>query len=302
MVEFSSLPGISTTRVAVCATIVVVGSAVGGYAAHEHNAAQALAAQNAQMTAAINADRSALRALTAKVNTLASHDEAQPAKPDPSILPARSVSSGQGSGRGSAAPRRRSEDPRLKKLQSQIDEQGKALDEQGKAIEENRTDLASTRGDLDNTRTELTGSIARSHDELVLLEKKGERNYYEFDISKSKEFQREGPFGIRLKKANDKHQYADLELMVDDRNLSQKHVNLYQPVMFYTPDSPQAVEVVINDISKDHIHGYVSAPKYRKSELTAMSNAGANATPGAAQAATNSNEPPSPRQKLTVPQ
>jgi hypothetical protein len=32
----------------------------------------------------------------------------------------------------------------------------------------------------------------------------------------------EGPFGIRLKKANSKHQYADLELMVDDRNLSQK--------------------------------------------------------------------------------
>jgi len=59
--------------------------------------------------------------------------------------------------------------------------------------------------------------------------------------------------------------------MVDDRNLSQKHVNLYQPVMFYTPDSPQPVLVVINDISKDHIHGYASAPKYSQSELTSMS-------------------------------
>lgn len=49
---------------------------------------------------------------------------------------------------------------------------------------------------------------------------------------------------------------------MDDRNLSQKHVNLYQPVMFNTPDSPQPVEVVINDIGKDHIHGYASAPKY----------------------------------------
>ena len=114
----------------------------------------------------------------------------------------------------------------------------------------------------------------------MLLQKKGERNYYEFDIRKSNQFQHEGPFGIRLKKANSKHQYADLELMVDDRNLSQKHVNLYQPVMFYTPDSPQPVEVVINDISKDHIHGYASASKYSQSELTSMSNAGGNARPG----------------------
>ena len=90
--------------------------------------------------------------------------------------------------------------------------------------------------------------------------------------------------------------------MVDDRNLSQKHVNLYQPVMFYTPDSPQPVEVVINDISKDHIHGYASAPKYSQSELTSMSNAGANATPGSIQGATNSNEQPSPRRKLPSPQ
>ena len=143
----------------------------------------------------------------------------------------------------------------------------------------------STQGNLDSARTELTGSIAHTHDELVVLQKRGERSYTEFDLSKSKEFKREGPFELRLKKANDKHQYADMELMVDDRNLSQKHVNLYQPVMFYTPDSPQPVEVVINEIGKDHIHGYVSASKYRQSELATMSNTAANGTPNAAQGA-----------------
>jgi len=115
---------------------------------------------------------------------------------------------------------------------------------------------------------------------------------------KSKQFKREGPLEIRLKKANNKHQYADLELMVDDRNLSQKHVNLYQPVMFYTPDSPQAVEIVINEVSKDHIHGYVSAPKYRKSELAAM----AAPADGAAPAQGDSAESPAPRKKLPLPQ
>ena len=117
------------------------------------------------------------------------------------------------------------------------------MDAQGKEIE-------ATRGDLASARTELSGSIARTHGELVVLEKKGERNYVEFDLQKSKEFKREGPVEIGLRKANTKHAYADLMLMVDDRNLTDKHVNLYQPAMFYEPDSPQPIEVVINDIRR----------------------------------------------------
>jgi hypothetical protein len=182
----------------------------------------------------------------------------------------------------------------LKKIQAQ-------LDAQNKAIEDTRSDLASTQSNLSDTRTELTGSIAHTHDELVLLQKKGERSYYEFDISKSKQFQHDGPFGVRLRKANAKHQYADLELLVDDRNLSQKHVNLYQPVMFYTPDSPQPVELVINSIGKDHIHGYVSAPRYRQSELASMSNGNANSASGTSSEA-NSDAGSSTRQKLPPPQ
>jgi hypothetical protein len=78
-------------------------------------------------------------------------------------------------------------------------------------------------------------------------------------------------------------------------------VNLYQPVMFYTPDNPQPVEVVINDIGKDHIHGYISAPKYRNSDL-ASSNTPDNAAPPTDQQPADSNTPPAPRKKLSLPQ
>ena len=44
-------------------------------------------------------------------------------------------------------------DGRLTKMQKQLDAQGQMI--------------ADTRGDLDNTRTELTGSIARTHGEIV---------------------------------------------------------------------------------------------------------------------------------------
>ncbi len=211
----------------VVASLIIVWIAVGalgGYAIHEHTVAQALKVQSQQTDTTLAATRSQVDDLTTKVNALAAQvqTQSQPAPaPNP---PVRRLASSH-----------RSEPSRWKKMQSQ-------LDAQNKAIEDTRSQLASTQGDLSNTRTELTGSIARTHDELVLLEKKGERNYYEFDISKSKQFQHDGPVGVRLKKANDKHQYADLELIVDDRRLSQKHVNLFQPVMFYTPDSPQPNE------------------------------------------------------------
>ncbi len=192
-----------------------------------------------------------------------------------------------------AAPhqhRTSAQEARFNKIQSQLDAQGKAIEE--------------ARNNLSSTRTELSGSIARTHDELVVLQKKGERSYFEFDLQKSKsglfsfasgctsQFKREGPISLCLRKADTKHGFADLQLMLDDRNLTQKHVNLYQPAMYYQPDMQQPVEIVINNISKDHIHGYVSAPKYRKSELT-VASADPASTP-------DPNAPPA-RQKLPVP-
>ena len=278
---------------------VVVGGAGLGYAVHEHHDAEDLAVQNAQVTAQLNETHSQLDALEAKVNELAAGSQANTATPtappvaddagsvsDAAPAPQAAPAAAKSSKPHVGAHRAGTQDPRFKKLQSQVDAQGKQL-------EDTRTDLA-------NARTELTGSIARTHDELVVLQKRGERNYYEFDLQKSKDFKRQGPLSLSLRKANVKHQYADLQLMVDDRNLSQKHVNLYQPVMFYQPDTQQPVEVVINEVSKDHIHGYVSAPKYKQSELTASAGSSSYPGQGLDQAAAPSAQPPA-RHKLPVP-
>lgn len=259
---------------------VIIGGSGLGYAVHEHHAAQNLAVQNQQVTAALQTTHSQLDDLTAKVNALS----VQPSKPEPATpaaAPQKAIK------HTAARPRTRAEDRRYSKLQAQLNAQGKEIDD--------------TRSDLASTRTELTGSIAHTHDELVLLEKKGERSYYEFDIEKSKQFQREGPLGIRLKKANTKHDYADLELMVDDRNVSQKHVNIYQPVMYYQPESQQPVEVVINDITKNHIHGYISAPKYSQSELAAAAAPQAGADTTSASTQSPAAQPPA-RRKLPLPE
>ena len=263
--------------------LLIVLAAVGGYALHEHSVALRLAAQNNDVTATLEATRGQIEALTTKLNAISAAQPAERAAVSPPVVYRRPLTA--------ASRRRRIDDPRWKKIQGQLDEQGKQIE--------------STRQDLIGARTELQGSIAKTHDELVLLEKKGEHRYFEFDLNKASQFQHDGPVGIRLRKANTKHEYADLELLVDDFNLSKKHVNIYEPVIFYAGDSKQPVELVINNISKNHIHGYVSAPKYKPGELEAMSTNlpadNAASTRNEQQNASPASSQPNQRRQLEAP-
>ena len=253
--------------------------------AWQRKTAQNLTAENHQVTLALQQTQAQLDALKSKIDSLSAPPApaAATAKPAAAISHARTHSSAH----GAVHHRRQADDPRWKQFQSRLDEQGKQID--------------ATRQDLSSTRTELNGSIARTHDELVVLERKGERSYFEFDVSKSKQFRATGPVGIRLRKANQKHSYADLELMVDDADLTKKHVNIYEPVTFYASENGRPVELVINSITKDHIHGYVSAPKYRQSELAAMSGGNSDNAQNAQDQAANSNSQPQLKKRPTVP-
>ena len=252
-----------TVRVFSLALTLLLVTAALWYAWHERTNAVRLTTENRQVSAALDQTRNEVAALSAKLdsmsNALPTHITVgpEPAKPSPVVR------HGRPSARRSARPVQR-DDPRWKQFQEQLARQGTQID--------------ATRQDLDSARTELQGSIARTHDELVVLQRKGERNYFEFDVNKSKQFQRTGPIGVRLRKANVKHQYADLELLVDDVSLTKKHVNLLEPVMFYAADNGQPIELVINGVSKNHIRGYVSQPKYRRSELAAMASGSQGAT------------------------
>jgi hypothetical protein len=279
--ETPSHPGFANRFRATVAALLIVVVAAGAYAFHEHRVATRLAAQNSAVTSTLNATRDQMSALSTRLDAMSKERAAEKSPPSHSTIYRKPLTA--------ASTRHRMDDPRWKKMQGQLDDQAKQID--------------STRQDLTNTRTELQGSIATTHDELVMLEKKGERSYYEFDLDKSGQFQREGPVGVRLRKANTKHEYADLEMLVDDFEVSKKHVNIFEPVVFYSADRKLPVELVINSIGKNHIHGYVSEPKYKGTELEAMANSSAN------NPATNTNgsqpappEKPSPvRQRLAPP-
>jgi hypothetical protein len=283
MPELASVAGSIVRFRAVVAGLSALVIAAGGYAFHERNVSKQLAEQNSGVTSALNATRDQVNALNTKLDAMTAERAADKAD--------KSTQSQPGVYRKpmtAAATRHRIDDPRWKKMQGQLDDQAKQI--------------GATRQDLTSARTELQGSIATTHEELVMLEKKGERSYYEFDLDKSKQFQREGPVGVQLRKANSKHEYADLDMLIDDLRVSKKHVNIYEPVFFYPADSKTPVELVINKISKEHIHGYVSEPKYKGTEVEAKATTSTNiesANPNDSQA--TSAKPSPGRQRLEPP-
>jgi len=50
-------------------------------------------------------------------------------------------------------------------------------------------------------------------------------------------------------------------LPADDRNIEKKDKNLDEPVQFYTGKDPVLFEIVVNNIDKNKVSGYLSTPK-----------------------------------------
>jgi hypothetical protein len=243
------------------------------YAVHERTRAAQMAAHYGQMNAVLSSAQSQLASLTAKLNSL----EAPREMPKPATPSAAGAEKGKHPARAAVhAKRRRAEDPRWQKVQSQLADQQKQIAAAQQNIDQTRTDLE---GQLNSTHDELNGSIAKNHDQLVALEKRGQRDFFEFDLAKSKQFQRVGPIGLSLRKANPKHLFCDFNLLVDDNLISKKHVSLYEPVQFYPADYGSPLEIVIYKIDKNQARGYVSAPKYRQSELAAQQSSSTATSP-----------------------
>ena len=133
-------------------------------------------------------------------------------------------------------------------------------------------DIAGTRKDLDaakaefsgalaGTKGELTGAIARTHDELVALAHKTDRDYFEFNIPKKGSQQKVGTVMIRLEKTNPKKNQFTVNLYADDKQIERKDQAMNSPVYFYLQGASSALELVVNKLGKDSIAGYVSTPK-----------------------------------------
>jgi len=131
-------------------------------------------------------------------------------------------------------------------------------------VAKTQTDLATTISQLMAVKGDLSSTnsvIARNHDELVLLEHKGDRNYYEFTLTKGQK-KPVGTVSLELKKTDQKKNKFTLNILADDKNYEKKDRNVNEPLQFYSGKDPALFEIVVNSISsKNQITGYLTTPK-----------------------------------------
>ncbi len=135
-----------------------------------------------------------------------------------------------------------------------------------------KTDLEGTKNSIQMARSEMGTLIARNHDEIDQLRRMGQRDYYEFTVTRKAGAQKVGAIQLELKDTNIKKNQYTINVLADDKNFEKKNRSVNEPIFFYTGGTRQAVELVINKVSKTTATGYLSVPK--SATTTATSNSG----------------------------
>jgi chromosome segregation ATPase len=136
-----------------------------------------------------------------------------------------------------------------------------------------KTDLGSTKAELDKTIANLkqvqgdlgvtNGYVATNGKELDALKRLNDRNYFQFTLlKKDKQPKRVGDISLKLKAADKKKNKYTLEVLADDKTVEKKDRGVNEPLQFYvSKGGKQPYELVVNEIGKDQVTGYLATPK-----------------------------------------
>jgi DNA repair exonuclease SbcCD ATPase subunit len=140
-------------------------------------------------------------------------------------------------------------------------------------VEEVKTNVAAAQSQLDKAASDLkrmmgdmgvmSGLIATNSKDLETLRALGERNYFEFDLTKAQKSKRVGDITLQLKKTDPKHNRYTLDILADDKHVEKKDKTINEPVQLYVGGNRQPYEIVVNQVNKDQIVGYLATPKVK---------------------------------------
>jgi hypothetical protein len=161
-----------------------------------------------------------------------------------------------------------------------------------------KTDLSATKQDLAATKAQLTtavgdlgvqsGLIAHNEGEVQELQRLNERNIFQFNLKKEKTATRVGPIQVKLESMDPKRNKYTILVVADDRTTEKKDKTAEEPVQFYVKGASQPYEIVVFDVTKDHIAGYLSTPKEGGTSAAAPA---ATSAPAASPAPASSSAP-----------
>ncbi|HYL35824.1 MAG TPA: hypothetical protein VEV17_07925 [Bryobacteraceae bacterium] len=148
---------------------------------------------------------------------------------------------------------------KLQDASAKLEDTSAKLDQVSSDVEKTGSDLKRVVGDLGV----MSGDIATNAKELTTLRELGERNYFEFDLSKTKAPQKIGDIRVALKKTDPKRNRFTMEVYADDKMVEKKDRTINEPVQLYVAGSRQPYEIVVNQVKKNEVVGYLATPKVK---------------------------------------
>ncbi len=124
-----------------------------------------------------------------------------------------------------------------------------------------KSDLDATKNSIQMARSEMGTLIARNHDEIDQLRHMGQRDYFEFTVQRKGGATKVGTIQVELRDTNIKKNQYTINVLADDKSFEKKNRSVNEPIFFYTGGSRQALELVINKVTKSTASGYLSVPK-----------------------------------------
>jgi DNA repair exonuclease SbcCD ATPase subunit len=135
-----------------------------------------------------------------------------------------------------------------------------------------KTNLSATQAELQKTIAALkttqgdlgvqSGLIATNGSELAALKLRGERNYTDIKLGKTKKPVKFADVTLLLKDVDVKRNRYTVQVMADDKLTEKKDKSINEPVQFYTAKGGHIpYELVINQVNKNEIVGYLATPK-----------------------------------------
>lgn len=158
------------------------------------------------------------------------------------------------------------------KASAQLTDIGSAVGDVKTEVGDVKTQVASTRTELDKTIAEMrrvngdmgvmSGLVATNSKEVMALRALGERDYYEFSLGKAQASRLLAGVNLVYKKADPKRNRYTMQIVADDKRVEKRDRTVNEPVQFYVSSKArQPYEIVVNQVRKDMIVGYLSVPK-----------------------------------------
>jgi hypothetical protein len=148
---------------------------------------------------------------------------------------------------------------KLDDTSSKLNDASAKLDEVSGGLDKTGSDVKQVAGDLGV----VSGRVATNAQELAALRERGERNYFEFDLSKTNEPQKVGDIRLVLRKSDPKHNRYTLQVLADDKTVEKRDKTINEPVQLYVSGNQQPYEIVVNEVKKNEVVGYLATPKVK---------------------------------------